>query len=743
MLKLSHDQIKEIGASSLNGVTEFGEIKGLSGVKLENDGSIADVTPTIDAVTKISAETSAMVEKFFKGNVLNNINSLTVKSGSLSDVKYENDKNGNLTGSYTSFGMTNSAVANVLDHIKSNFKLESYDGQALRNAQAISLVTNLSFSRPTTFEMVLFPRLHLEGENTTLDFIKKVPIMFNNFNRAADKIQTNFRDDYYSIPLAMWTEDLIKSNSIRIMHILQPVGNAQVASDREKHLLKDLAREATFKNTAVKVAPISIKIEGTNDYNKVDVINLSSLDYSLTERRTDRDTLNNQISVKNFFVKITAGGQSVFYKLDATNKIGNMFSPVAENSDHQLRMANAIKFPVTLSELKAYNPQTNKNDADPHADFKAAVSTLNAQSVIQVVPNLHIDFAGGMLSVESASSYFVDSDQAVAAAVQVELVGFEIDSTLANLNLREIGQLLGFVELKFGYQIEYKDPVSVQGTIADLGKGNNDDFNNAIDLGTMVNAQSAVHAVKTFLSHFEYLSSSALTAINNKVLNPVERTVAVAYLKPYVCSVAHDVSTTNSLNSTSLLEDIKSNIMNRIIVEADKMYTSSKYNNAFAVTVGQNQRPCVAIVTSNNVAKYLGVTGDGEGSFQAKELTPNLDYIIVTVPANDEDMNKEFYESIFLTFVDPRSISNGTTTDVCPVSFGFTLYKNMMTLEFQRSAQESVKYLTAFPCYRHIAQLPIMVKLNVTGLPTIMSSKVSLLVSNSMFANQGGQVTII
>lgn len=737
MLKLTNDDILKIGAASLNGSTEFGEIKGLGSIKLEDDGSISNAAHNNDVINGMVEQINSQVKNFLNGNGIEGVEKLAKSSGTVGNVRFEDDGSKGITGSYTSFGRTNASVQNVLNHIKTNFKMEAYDGQALRNAQAISLVTNLSFSRPTTFEMVLFPRLHLEGENTTLDFIKKVPIMFNNFNRTSDKIQTNFRDDYYSIPLAMWTEELIKSNSIKIMHILNPVGNDQVKTDREKHLVADLARETKFKGAAVNVAPISIMKNGTTDFNSVDIINLSSLDYSLTERRTDRDTLNNQISVKSFFVKITAGGESINYKLDATNKIGNMFSPAAETGDHQLRMANSIKFPIVLKDAKAYNPQTNKNDASPAEAFVNAVSTLDSQTVIQVAPNFFIDFAGGMLNVEGANCYFVDASQVVAAGVSIELVGFEIEATLANLNLREIGQLLGFAELKFGYQIEYKDPVSVQGTIADLGKGNNDDFNNAIDLGTMVNAQSAVHAVKTFLSHFEYLSSSAMSALNTRVLNPVERTVATAYLLPYVTTISHDVSTTNSLSSTDLREDIKNNIMNRIIVEADKMYTSSKYNNAFAVTVGQNTKPCVAIVTSNNVAKYLGVTGDGEGSFQPKELTPNLDYIIVTVPANDTDMNKSFYESLYLTFVDPRSIANGTTTDVCPVSFGFTLYKNMMTLEFQRSAQESVKYLTAFPCYRHIAQLPIMVKLDVTGLPSLMSSKVSMLVENAMFVSQG------
>lgn len=723
MLKLTKEEILKAASDYLeNQDTKFGAI---GGVKLEND-QVVNGAEMANEVSAIAGSISKMFENAKSGAMSKNIEKLSMVAKS-SDMKIEGDFDKGLKGNYFTAGKTNPVVSKILDSIK----LESFDGQAIKSSQALSLVTNLAFSRPSTFEMVLFPRLHLEGDVTTLEFDKKIPIMFNNFTRTAENIQKNFRDDYYSIPLAMWTEKLIESNSIRIKHILNPESDVKVADERKKHLVEDLARKDVFKGEAVKVAPIAMKLSD-GSYNKVDIINLSSLTYGLKDVKSDRDSLNNQISVKAFFVKFTAGGHSIYHKFDVTNKIGNIFHPGGETGDHTLMMANRIEVPVVLSTIKEYNTATDKNDK-ANAGFTGAVSTYDQEVKLALIPNFRLDFAGGEFVVQGDTAVFETSNTGLKGAVQVELVGVELDSTLANLNLREIGQLLGFAEIKFGYQIEFKDPVSVQAPIVDQGKGNNDDFNNAIDLGTMINAQSAVHAVKAFLSHFEYLSTSTLKEVAQNVLKPVERTVATAYLKPYHSEFSHSVATTNSLNSTSLREDIKNNIMNRIIVEADKMYTASKYNNAFAVTVGNNQKPCVAIVTSNNIAKYLGVTGDKEGSFTPKELTPNLDYIIVTVPANDVDMNKDFYENIYMTFVDPRSVQTGSTTEVCPISFGFTLYKNFMTVEFQRNATESVKYLSAFPCYRHIAQLPIMVKMNVSGLPDMMSNKVTLQVENKAF----------
>lgn len=728
MARLTNEQILDIAKKFHDGQTEFGNI---SGIKYEDD-TIKSVD--FGGVDSVVNNINSLYNSF--DGVLNEVNDIesTVDVANYK-AKNESDLFAGVVGKVVNAGVVNGSVSKLIN----KYKEEAYDGQPVRAAQTYALVANLVFSRPSLFESLLFPRITLEGVKSSLDVKKDIPIMFNNFKRDAGVIDQNYRNSFVSIPLALWTEELIKSNSTRIMHILKHGADTNMENERKKYLNEDLKRSATFKGESVEVAPILFR-KADKSFNKVDIINLSSLNYSADQIRGDRDSLNNTISVKSYFVKLTAGGQSIFHKLDASNKIGNTFGNVIEQKDHFLQMANAITFELNLSELKKYNATSDAN-TDAATEFTGQTSSYKKVEKLVVVPNLKIDFASGYISVLSDTVYFETETAGLSTAVTVELVGFELDATLTNTNLREIGQLLGFMEMNIQYQIDYKDPVSVQGATTDLGKGDNDDYKKAIDLGTMINAQSSVYAYKTVVNYFEYLKNFANRGHSEAdIINPVERTFSIAYIKPYVAAIEHDVSTTNSLTSTSLMTDICSNIFNRIMIEADKMYNESKYANAFEMVVRGSKgdvKPCVAIVTSTNIAKYLGVDEASNGAMTApKKLTPNLDYIIVTVPSNGGDVCKEAYESLYMTFVDPTTIGTGTIEEISPLSFGFTVFKNFLTLDFQKTATENVKYLTAFPTYKHVAQLPIMCQIKLAGIPDIVKNKVSMVIKNELFKQQ-------
>lgn len=701
--------------------TEFGNITAGS-VRIENDlgqeHTIVEDSVFGSIIEALKVNSSSIKE------VVNNYQPLTGN-----DVKYEADS--------ASKVFVNSPGV-VSNHAKDLVRMEAFDGIASRSSQAFALITNISFTQSTNFEKVLFPKITTTADKTTLEVQKNVPVIYNNINRDIINLSTSFRTNLESIPLRLWTKELIKSNSTRILHILGKSGDTETADSRKPHLVESLKRDTNFKNQTVQVAPIAVLNSTTSQPNEVDIINLSSISYALNEMRNDRDSLNNTVALKRVFVKFTVSGKSLTYCFDVSNKVGNIFTVNNERADKTLMLSSSLLVEgLSLKTLKDYEPKTDLNDKE-NTEFATAVDTI-AEFNLEIVPNLGIDLASGLLSVKSFVALIRNAT--VAGSVKAEVLGFELDATLANVNLREIGTLMGNIEFNFNYQIDFKDPVSVQGPISDLGKGgDNADFNKAIELGTMINAQSAVWAVKTFLDYFNAIKNEK--AKSSSLISPSERTLSYAYVQKAVSDVIQDVSTTNSLTSTQLMQDIGNNIMNRVKVEADKLYNDSKYNNAFEFVMGRkgDVRPTIAIVTSTNVAKYLGIEENDDVLTKPQKLTTSLDYIVVTLPSNSTDINPEFYEHIFMTFVDPTNINSGVIESINPISFGFNIYKPFTTIEFQKSATDVVKYMSAFPTYRHVAHLPIMGRIKLTGLPEMTSKKVAIEVTNTAFSS--GQITV-
>jgi hypothetical protein len=133
---------------------------------------------------------------------------------------------------------------------------------------------------------------------------------------------------------------------------------------------------------------------------------------------------------------------------------------------------------------------------------------------------------------------------------------------------------------------------------------------------------------------------------------------------------------------------------------------------------GESAKPVVIIGTDQTTARYLQVAGD------LRTIGGGFEEVLIV-----DTQNEAMHGTIFVTF-GVKGAADGVPH---PLQFGNMAWKPEVTvvLPIHRNGANS-KELTVQPAFRHITNLPVLMKLTVTGIPTTVETRVPVLVSGAL-----------
>lgn len=143
------------------------------------------------------------------------------------------------------------------------------------------------------------------------------------------------------------------------------------------------------------------------------------------------------------------------------------------------------------------------------------------------------------------------------------------------------------------------------------------------------------------------------------------------------------------------------------------MITDSGYKVAAdAVYDGAAPKPLVIVGTSPTIASYLTLNGD------TRTLGDTMDIKIV------ETYDERIRDQIYIGLGASVNYNSGVPA---PLHNGNMAWKPELPIFAPISRNDQISQeLTVHPCFRHVQNLPVMGRITVTNLHTVVSSKVAI-----------------
>lgn len=432
------------------------------------------------------------------------------------------------------------------------------------------------------------------------------------------------------------------------------------------------------------------------------------------------DKIDTNVRLKNIFVKVKKGADESIISFDVSGMSSAQFG-AAQN-------AHALQTRVNFrtSDLAVTSATTDIAGAAVPA-LAGLTGNAVARLKMKVDGDLHLEFgnidlSAGFATVDSlfnaAGVSQVVAGNAMLSGLTFELVGYTLDARRTNSNRRSRGNLLDRDVYHENYHVGLLPPIVVQRSQLD------DSTENDVDaLVSTTHLLASNLAVTTVLAYAETLKSVragiqvGLTAdVSGGSLQGIARTMLTAYYKEDVIDL-DDVL--NNLTSSDKVDDIRGYMTARLANDAYEMAQNSGYVAAMKLINGASEaKPCVLIGCDQVLENYIMIPGDD------RTFGPGFDFEVVTT----QDMR--FYDTIVMTFHDKGA------KDFAPLNFGNCIWipELVATLPTARGGSNLNETMVQ-PRFRHICNLPIMVKYKVLNLDKVIKNRTRVLVDNLEVAN--------
>lgn len=470
---------------------------------------------------------------------------------------------------------------------------------------------------------------------------------------------------------------------------------------------------------------------------KVNVLALSQTDRQLA---TGGQDLTDQIAAnpKLKSLGVTIGGKAVkFDNLGYHADSQWTYAPTGDSEKIQLSFSSSTNLLTgdtkditgadigALAALKSNNAEvlltlavTGTGNTD-YGEFTVSAVDVSVAKVRNVETKEDID-------LESTEG------QAVLAAIEaaeIKIVGWELDATRTNSNVREHGLVLDDRVQRIIYGVKLHSPISVLRSIRDTSVEITE--SQAIDeliKTTYIRRTNA--AITSIYEILDVLKSMPENLDNTEPFSFTNIGVGQFFVKTYVRDIAVDVyATVQSMQTSDRLCNVSSVLTNLMQTEITKAYCNSEMAAALEITdIGSNGfKPHVIAIADCFTRPYICKDGD------ARTLGDAFDFTIES--CSDNRLVSSFDETtgsvitnqdgeigtIFMSFGEPK---NGAKLSV-PLWFGNCLDKREIPLALQRSrGSRNVKEIMVQPWFSHICHLPILVRITVKNLKKAVEERV-------------------
>ena len=304
----------------------------------------------------------------------------------------------------------------------------------------------------------------------------------------------------------------------------------------------------------------------------------------------------------------------------------------------------------------------------------------------------------------------------IDAIKETEVIGWEIDATRTNSNIREHGMVLDSRVQRIIYGVRLHSPIAVRRPFDEKT-----DVTDAQRVDTLIQTNYMRRTNAAITALYDILGMLKAAPQKLDTTEPFAHSIVGIgqyFSKNYVHDVALDVyKTTQSMQTTDVRANASAVITNFVLAEMTQAYTSSELAAAYEIiSGGANFRPHVIAIADVFTSKFIFREGD------ARTLGDGFDFTIEECSDNrlvDQDKDGEV-GTIFLSFGVPK---NGSL-DI-PLWFGNCLSKREIPRIVNRARGSKYQHeVMVQPWFSHICHLPILVRIRVTGLKKAVQERI-------------------
>lgn len=583
-----------------------------------------------------------------------------------------------------------------------NAALESYDEKENRAAAVYTVAYNLQAARQDAFGEAFYPTVVVAPDQQGYHVHINLVNLINGVRRKATGELENW--NRHNIVNVIRNPGLINSTSTKLVPVFR-------AGNESKFVDGTILTPTTtdVNGEAVQTSALAI--------GKVfDLIDLSQTDVQLDQGHMDEtDSIDTDILMKSIIVKIGAD----ILKFPATHLPGAQFHYPVQGDQQRMDVrletdalsVSASTKDVTGAALVALAPVVAGN-------LVVYLKTTITGSVVRDKGDTEINASAVRVvkMIDAAGDVHLPSSAAHAAIVALfanaQVIGYELDARRTNLNRRSIGQMLETRQDSQSYAVPLLSPFTVK-----RPQGLND-TTDASDLASLVTLTRAMASGKAVEELFK--AAETLKALVQEGRRPLGDNLMVLGIARHLVTAFYEFkeikvdSSVQTRNSAELAANIQATMINVIRDMVFRAYQQSGYKAAADMLAGgDSAKPVVIIGTDQTTARYLMVSGD------LRTIGGGFDEVIMVDTQNEAMKGK-----IFITF-GVKGAADGVPH---PLHFGNMPWKPEVTvvLPIHRNGANS-KELTVQPAFRHVTNLPILMEIDVSGIPTTVETRVPVL----------------
>lgn len=630
-------------------------------------------------------------------------------------------------GAQTEPGTVVSAIGGGVDVgvVGQELTTESFEVHGMMNTLAMTVSYNIRPEKQSKAVELFFPTITLDSTQNNYTIDVHLSTVFNSKEYDLGGKGDAYRNQKHVIK-ALRKHDILKSNFTDIV----PVFRKTISEDSfvDSTLLPPYVVRTDFdEDVQTSLLKIGKEIKLTHISQTDRMVTLGMSD--------DTDQISANPRLKTLGLKV--GNDVVLFKnLQYHQQSTFTYSPNGDREGIQLmydvntHLVNADTIgeisqalPTELKALKDKKLEALlRFDISGRGNTDLGTVTLNAAAVqVRAVRNAETK---EVLSMENA-----DVKALVAELEKTSIVGYEVDATRTNSNLREHGLLLDDRVQRIIYGVKLHSPIAIRRPIDDKDTvSDSQRIDSLIRLSFIRRTNAGVSAIYDILNMLKSQPQQLDTA---EPFNYTSVGVGQWFARTYVKDVELDVyKTCQSLTTSDRLNNVSSVMTNYILGEMTQAYCSSELAAGYELTDigGSSFRPHVIAIADAFTSKFIFREGDartlGDGfDFTIEECSDERLVLDEHGQAKDGEIG-----TIFLSFGKPR---NGSLS--VPLWFGNTLDKREIPRIVSRARGSKYQHETMVqPWFSHICHLPVLVRIKVTGLKRSIQERLNFQVTNEV-----------
>lgn len=598
----------------------------------------------------------------------------------------------------------------VTDARRERYAVEAFDQRDTRNAVVNTIAYNAGVAMQDAFGNAFFRTVVLGSEQAGL--LASLPLfeVGREITHEANGSLTDFKRR--NLIQAAIDETILSDDSTDAVPVVRTSGAVNTEFFAPAALVA--AHTVSVHGEDVVTAPLLMG-------KTFSLASLCQTDAQLARgKRNQTDALDTDIRLAKLYLSVTntAGDVTEVIPFETTHlrgaaanyKVQGSYREMTFNLTTKLSISKDTKLSSGAASTLLANAVTNPG--------------LVAQIAVRVYGDINVEYTSGSVIAGDilVERVFIEATGADATVAQVNAVkaalanakffSFDLKARFINSNRREVGDLVTNNEYRQFYPVPQRAPITAQ---LPSTTGDEIDATLVAMLSATTHTRASQDAVTTLLA-FDSLLSQVKVDDATIGLDPTALGLGNMLVRPYYefaeINAATDLDSTTSLNRA---EEINKLVINKI---RDMVYRAYRVCGikpaADQLAGGEALLPQVIVGGDLELIRWLQL--DGEFSTIGRNFTVK----VVGSPA------RRMKGLLFVTFDQPGAVDGAWN----PLGPGHMLYRPECVYTLPAARQgTNIRELTVAPSYVHVPNLPVLMKLAITGITDVISSKVTINVS--------------